>query len=149
MFSFYKKQLLKNEKENNFFWHWYEQQEIEKRGILWQQPYLYEKEQEQLNKIPTDKINTLKSNKEKKYIQKEAEKKQKKENNIFDKQEIFIEQKTKSIFDKIQYQQQYEEYKQEEKQRKEQQQKKSNIEKQGQIEKEKQVKYQIQNKYEI
>ena len=114
MFLFYKKQLLKNEKENNFFWYWYEQEEMEKRGILWQQQYSYENRQEQLNKIPVNKIDNVKSSKEKKDVKKEVEKKQKKENNIFDKQEIFIEQKTKSIFDEIQYQQQYEEYKQEE-----------------------------------
>ena len=93
MFLFYKKQLLKNEKENNFFWNWYEQEEIEKRGILWQQQYSYENRQEQLNKIPVNKIDNVKSNKEKKDVKKEVEKKQKKENNIFDKQEIFIEQK--------------------------------------------------------
>ena len=68
MFLFYKKQLLKNEKENNFFWHWYEQEEIEKRGILWQQQYSYENRQEQLNKIPVNKIDNVKSNKEKKKI---------------------------------------------------------------------------------
>ena len=39
MFLFYQEKLLKRQIENNFFWHWYEQQEELGMGIGWEESF--------------------------------------------------------------------------------------------------------------
>lgn len=131
MLLFYQKQLLKEKNKNDFFWHWYEQQEILKNGLWWEENFYQDLEK-----------NLFQEKGLKKFIS--PGKNPKKQTIVFD-ENLYFQYDNTPKQKKITRQHQYQEKQYQEQQYRKQQQYRAEEQKQFQVAAKKQYEIKIQN----